>query len=492
MRTVHSFTGLAATCVLLAMVGCGGGSSQGGDPLVLGRAAIQSLASGESTTSRSRLNDALGLFDRVIAANPDSSEARFWKAVCLVGIVGMDVSGVSSSSPAEAVSGRPGWDEPGGGEGWTAPDPGDGDIPAAPPDHDGPVPPVEPPHRLGLLWNLREAVANPFTLLTVLAPVADVRMGLPAMYGFVGDDFGDQQAAMARLDEADRLLALVESDAGFAASLPAWHDRQAELKIGLPEVHLFHALVHTLRAQLALSMAYVRSAGPQVDAPFTDVRPALYPDWNPFKRLDRNGDGVLSPDEYLPPNPYLTLRDGGYLTVARDAMLASAAHAEEGCSGVLARTDSDGWLINNVSPMREALTEMRDHAVPLLRQAADGPVEVLVPHYEPPPMDGSSVPPAPCAREGRITFDLDPGDCVGWGPPRIVMRKFRINLAAWFALPPPDLKAFAPFVGLNADGWPDPAQVRLPDPTFGGLFPDGVNPEDLLFGAAIAVPMLGR
>jgi hypothetical protein len=54
------------------------------------------------------------------------------------------------------------------------------------------------------------------------------------------------------------------------------------------------------------------------------------------------------------------------------------------------------------------------------------------------------------------------------------MAKVTINLAAWFANPPSDLKAFAPTFTLDENGWPNPDQTRYPDATFGGLFPEGL------------------
>ena len=50
-----------------------------------------------------------------------------------------------------------------------------------------------------------------------------------------------------------------------------------------------------------------------------------------------------------------------------------------------------------------------------------------------------------------------------------------VDLAAWFAKPPADLKVFAPTLVLNPQGWPDPSKTIYPDPTFGGLFPDGIK-----------------
>ena len=480
---------------VLALAGCGGGVKQVGDPLKQGRSAMYAMADEETTASQSNLGAALRLFEQALRAQPDSSESRFWAAVCLVGLAGMDVSGVSASTAAHNEPGSgPGWSESGGGEGWIAPDPGDGTVPAAPHDHDGPVPPVEPPHRIGMIWNLRYAVANPFTLLAILAPAADIRMGLPGVLGFRGDDPEAHLATLARLDRADQLLTEVEADSAFSIALPDPDRDGATLRVELPEVHLFHAYLHTLRAEVALALAYVRDSGPRIPMAFAEDDLDGPDVWNPFRSLDKNGDGLLTPDEYLPGDPFLTLRDADYLRTARDAMLSAADHGEKGCAGVLARTDPSGYLINNVPPYREALQEMLESSIPLLRQAALGPVEVLVPRYEylADAARGNAGRSEPCTRQGRTTFDLDPDpdDCIGWGPPTIIMRTVRINLAAWFQTPPADLKVFAPTIGLTSSGWPDFDRIKLPDPTFGGLFPDGIPSDDYLYGPVIPMPMM--
>ncbi|NLI00174.1 MAG: hypothetical protein GX446_11875 [Chthonomonadales bacterium] len=484
---------MCAVCLFFA-VGCGGGSGGSGDPLALGRSSMYAMASGSSVNSRTNLDSALRLFEATLRARPDSSEARLWAAVCLVGLSGMEVSGVAVSPPASA-NGVPGmaWESGQGGEGWPAPDPGDGTIPGAPPDHDGPVPPVEPPHRLGLLWNLRHAIANPFTLLTALAPVADIRMGFFGTLGFWGDDPQLHIETLKRLDRADALLTEVEADAGFSVSLPDPDGDAAFIRVELPEVHLFHAYVHSLRTEVALALAYVRDIGPRYPVALGSDDDSSPIAWNPFRDLDRNADGRLSADEYLPADPFLTLRSAQYLTLARKAMLAASDHGDAGCAGVLARTAPDGYLINNVPPYREALQEMQAVSIPLLRKAAVGPIELLAPHYEyAADVVGAVDPPGPCLREGRTTFNLDPdpGDCLGWGPPTIVMRRVRLNLAAWFDAPPRDLKVLAPTIGLTPDGWLDFESITLPDPTFAGLFPDGVPPQDFLYGEAFPMPLM--
>ena len=58
--------------------------------------------------------------------------------------------------------------------------------------------------------------------------------------------------------------------------------------------------------------------------------------------------------------------------------------------------------------------------------------------------------------------------------PAPIMQKITINIAAWFAAPPPDLKAFAPTVPLTPEGWPQFDLAVFPDMTFGGLFPNGL------------------
>ena len=49
-----------------------------------------------------------------------------------------------------------------------------------------------------------------------------------------------------------------------------------------------------------------------------------------------------------------------------------------------------------------------------------------------------------------------------------------IDLADWFAHPPTDLKKLAPTYVLNSIGYPNYSLTTYPDPTFGGLFPNGL------------------
>jgi len=53
----------------------------------------------------------------------------------------------------------------------------------------------------------------------------------------------------------------------------------------------------------------------------------------------------------------------------------------------------------------------------------------------------------------------------------------KVNIAAWFANPPADLKTLAPTLTLGSDGWPDSTKSVYPDKTFAGLFPDGIKDE---------------
>ena len=217
----------------------------------------------------------------------------------------------------------------------------------------------------------------------------------------------------------------------------------------------------------------------------------MHPIFSP-RLLDKNEDGRLTPDEYLPPSPFLTLRDASLLTTVQKAMLAVAEKGEKGIAGVLERPAGDSrFLIPNTAEVAQALIEMRDHALPLIRQAAVGPVTLEIPVYEPYPLPMlAEALKAAGSRSARLRagndalFRLRPlsgeSDPPVSGPlpppfdPPIRMQKVTIHLAAWFASPPPDLKAFAPTFVLDESGWPQPEQTLYPDETFGGLFPEGL------------------
>lgn len=516
------WTGLAG----LALWGCGGGGGNSvappGDPLASGRAALNQVASGASPSDTQTFQSILDEFTQALQQNPGSPDAHFGAALCLAGQIGDELDNVNVSPPS-GTPGSPGnpiplasvasagghttsivppnISSPGGPPNLPAP-PTTGDVPPAPPGHSLPVHPLPPRHQLGLLWNLDSGLANPYALLNMLAPLSDLQHGLIPYYGYPSDaaDVARRQKLLANLNTVVQHLQAVEADPNFSTTLPDPNRSGQMVTVGLPEVYLFDAYVNSLRTEVALSLAYIRDPGgvqivptpiplssgsapaPPVFATGGNRNGTVSSPISIFQGLDKNGDGKLTPDEYLPPSPYLTLRDAALLTTAQQSLQAIADKEAKGISGVLARPADGVFLVSNTTDVQKVLTETRDHVLPVIQQAATGPVTLEIPHYQPSNAVASADAPPPAPGTTPGVFILQPGFGSGGppAPPIFTPEKVTVNLAAWFANPPADLKKFAPTYTLNADGLISFDQTVYPDPTFGGLYPNGL-PKDLIF-----------
>jgi hypothetical protein len=377
-------------------------------------------------------------------------------------------------------------------ENFLAPTDSTGIIPPAPPGEPTRPEPVPPYRKTGLFWNLEQSLARPHALLSMLAPIADLRGGIAPYYGYSGDNAARRLKVLEGLNEVVQHLEKVEADSGFSVTMPL---------PGRPDqtVYLFDAHVNSLRAQLALSLAYIRDpgtnwhppvtimAGAAGDAPSVSIGDLTFPLPRPsWPGVDKNKDGKLSPDEYMPPSPYLTLRDAALLQTAKQAMLAVAAKGRLGVDGVLARSTDGKFLVPNSPRVRASLTRIKESILPAIEKAAAGPSTLEFTVWVPKLGLDNVI-------NLRGLFDLKPGRPEASAPPtagqtmpsiwpEFEEKKVQVafNLAAWFANPPADLKAFAPTLTLNANGWPDPSKTVYPDPTFGGLFPNGLT-HDLPF-----------
>ncbi len=505
----------AVPAVLWGCGGGGGGGTTGQNALVQGRAGMNAMASGQTASTSQSLQQILDLFLQALRQDPNSAEAHFGAAVCLAGKLAGDLDGnhggVGSLPPAPPPApGKPGSGSSGGNAGPPSPPSPPGKSAVASNDDPGetvPVPPgtVElkpiPKHRtLGLLWNLDNGLANPYNLLHLLAPISDLRYGFAPYFGYPNDNAVNRQKLLDGLNTVADHLAKVEADPNFSITLPDVDSNGKSVTVGLPEVYLFDAYVQSLRAKVALSLAYVRDPGT------TWSPPAPQPTWldgtgggtggstgsgstgsgsagegsaNPVSPAsqDKNGDGKLTPDEYLPASPYLTLRDSKVLQTAQQAMLAVVDQEGKGIAGVLARPAEGSFLVPNVPAVQNVLGTIRDRVLPVIQQAATGPFTIEVPVWF--PMHGV---PAPMSSQRGDTVFVNPASTQvapteGLLPPLMQTEELRVNLAAWFANPPADLKAFAPTLSLGVDGWPSADKTVYPDKTFGGLFPDGLGIE---------------
>ncbi|MCS6775480.1 MAG: hypothetical protein RMJ43_14115 [Chloroherpetonaceae bacterium] len=454
--------------LVVGLYGCGGGggtvqSTGSQDPLGRGRAQLERVASGAQEATVHTFESIWQLFDEALRGAPGDAFAHFGAAVCLSGVVALQAEGSGV----------------GGGGLWPGGFPGE--VPPAPPGVVVAPASMAPWPVLGLIWHLDQGLANPLSLLHMLAPVVDLRYGLIPFYGYAQDDVARRQQLLEKLNQAVAHLAQVEAKPDFVCTLP---DRDGvPMTLTLAEVYLFDACVQSLRVAVALSLAYVRDVGEAPPPPpiFTmHGREGGLGLGVPVRFVDLNRDGQLSPGEYLPPSPFLTLRDAAYLRTAQEALLAVADRAGKGVTLALARAGDQRFLIPNTEESRALLQRLRDDVVPLIQQAASGPVtlewevptgpQVLArasgPRYRP---------------QGNVLFappvwPVEPP--LELPAPR--RQTLTINLVAWFANPPVDLKAFAPTYPLDAQGEPRIDQAIYPDPRFGGLFPEGL-PGDFWF-----------
>ena len=480
---MKSLCTLGLSMLALTLWGCGGGSGtpQLNSPLEQGRAALTQLASSQKPTTTQTLQSAWELFQQAVQQDPNSSLAHFGDAVMLTGIVGHQADGYDELPPPPPAPSSGGM-----GAGFPANPTDLWEVPPAPPGNSTTPLPIPPTHVLGIFWNLQTSLTNPYVLLNMLAPITDIRFGMIPFFGYQADNTTRRQQMLDRLNTVLQHLEKVEADPNFTIALPNPVQTDQTLTVGLPEVYLFDAYVNSLRAEVALSLAYIRDTGknstllPPVTANLTGSNVTF-----PIPVVsDNNHDGKLTPDEYLAPSPFLTLRDPALLLTAQQAMLALVDKAKKGITGVLARSEGQAFFLTNTPTLRNELTAIRDTVLPLIQQAATGPITLQVPSYEVVPL---IVKPGTGPQAGKGSLQLEPIFNLRpvWGeapppPPKIAIEAVTINLAAWFAHPPADLKLFAPTLTLDANGWPQLDKNTYPDPTFGGLFPNGL-PKDRLF-----------
>ncbi len=491
MKMKTGWLSLATLAVVLT--GCGGGSGGGGtSALTAGRSALNSLSSGSTSVTPTSLQSALSLFQTALQQSPNDPQANFGAAVCLAGLVSQEIDGSSTPAPATSSTGGssgigPPPPPPGVTGGVTTTASYSSSETAEPVGYNGSATGSAPNYVAGLFWNLGISGTNPLQLLRALAPVTDLRFGLMPYFGYETDNVTGREQELTQLNLVDQQLTAIEAVPSFTGSITLPNGSTAV--VGLPEVQLFHAYVDSLRTQLSLSLAYIRSV---TNSTSSSLLPAVF---LPSVPVDLNHDGKLEPNEYLPASPYLTLRDPSYMATAKSALQGEAIEEAAGISGVLARPadGSGGYLVPNSTTVNAALTQIQTQVLPILQKLPTGPVTVQAPQ----PVGAPDIF-HPQARSTGVTR----GDIIGSGHGDDGLRAFyngggstsfvsqsgstptfvsvTIDLAAWFASPPADLKTLAPTYPLDTNGFPIISQATYPDPTFAGLFPNGL-PSGFLF-----------
>ena len=237
--------------------------------------------------------------------------------------------------------------------------------------------------------------------------------------------------------EVTGYLAIVEGDAAFTFGLGATTSPDYVL-VDLGDVYLFDGLLRVEKASLALPASYNADYGTFDMNIDTEDR-------------DANSDGLVVVSEYLPPDPFLELSDAAPMQAMKSDLQTACAKAILGIDATLAETSDQFDLIPWHTPGKDVdfddLNSMKV-LVQQIQQALVGPQAV--------PMIG---------------FEGDLG-------------LVRMYISAWSDNPPADLKAFAPTFHFVDVGLLRVKPGSYPDPTFGGLFPDGL-PDEILYGELV-------
>lgn len=193
-------------------------------------------------------------------------------------------------------------------------------------------------------------------------------------------------------------------------------------------VQLVLAAVHAVRGALLSITAYNPDIGTYVPLP----------EGEDLNQLDSNGDGTLDPVEYLPPDPFLTLQSDGRarLEAASDSMHLMTVWLER----VVTALESEG-----LPPQIELDAPPDWEGIRCLLEALDA------------------------VRTRAVEFELYLWDA---GQQQFRTDTFRLNFGPLFGGQLADLKDYTPPLA-----GPDWQPTGFPDPTFGGVMPDGMYPE---------------
>ena len=239
------------------------------------------------------------------------------------------------------------------------------------------------------------------------------------------------------LERVGGYLQIVETYGGSSFSFPmgttSW-DGYTLVDIG--DVNLFHGALLATRWALAIPASYNLNMG------------SYNVDVSPYDR-DINHNGLLTPSEYVPASPCLTLTSSATMTGAKLDMTTACDKIIAGINATLAETSDNydliKWHTPNEGPTQAELLEIKSYVTQLKT-----------------------------SMNSAVTITIDEED---------EPVSFRIFAGAWNTNPPADLKAMFPTQELvrwrnNWEGEYDygmiDAENGFPDDTFGGIFPDGM------------------
>jgi len=395
-RKGATFALLAATGIGLA--GCGGGNGNGllggtggnGGNINTALANLQrATADGRITESdRANLNAARSGFQTIATATPANAQARAGLGLAELALVQLDGNACVASTLANSSTGA-------------------ADA-AALLNIANPSAALAAASHLGnfreLLIGIAKAVALP-----VVADGTD-RSGAQSCIS---------NGVLAKLTSAANNLAAASNDSAVSIRVLGADGRNT---LRRADLQILTGGVQSVQGLVGINTAYNLDSGTFYNGKTFG---------NPLS-FDTNRDLRLSPNEYLAPAPYATLRSGGkaQLATALTNLRGGLNNIESGINAKIAETDSSSEAVQLTSTLRTqfntALTQ-----IPVAREVLTGAFTV-------------------------------PGTDV------------TTNLAAYLNNPIADLHTSAPTLRFDAAAGQIVPVTPLPNPTFNGLFPNGL------------------
>ena len=174
--------------------------------------------------------------------------------------------------------------------------------------------------------------ANPFRAL-------QPKSGLDVTTRAGSDDWSAIQADLKAilipaLDQAIGNLTIAESDPAFTFRLGAgWYYMSSgytQYTVHVGDVYIFEGFLRAIKAEALMACAYSVNAG---SFDFDAAQAAL----------DANKDGILTPSEYMPASPFLTLIDANSMAAAKTELLAACDQAVQGLNLAIAEGNPNDW-----------------------------------------------------------------------------------------------------------------------------------------------------
>jgi len=269
-------------------------------------------------------------------------------------------------------------------------------------------------------------------------------------------------------------LCIVEQDPTFTFALGT--GSQDYVVVDRGDVYLFDSVLLVAKASLAIPVSY------SLDYGSYDFTKGLLDH-------DTNGDKVLVQSEYIPASPFLTLLDAAPMNAIKTDLISACDKAMLGIDATLAETSDDYDLIPWHTAGSGLSQDDLNSAKVAVQQVKDALSKTVV---------------LPMVWSVYEIFDYSwywneiPGGeqwVDPWAEKQVQYALVKMNLLAWSDNPPADLKAFAPKLqiieqdidnGMYHTTWKElrPVLGSYADPTFGGLFPEGL-PDEMLYGTLV-------